>query len=200
MTDKKYKTIYADPPWNERGAGKIKRGADKHYDLMKVDEIKEMADFIEDLKHPEGAHLYLWTTNNYLKQAFEVIDAWNFEYITTITWVKKKIGLGQYYRGLSEHCLFCRTEDVLPYRETENGKRAQGKTAFIEEKGDHSEKPAQMREWIEKVSHPPRIELFAREKFKGWDTWGNEAPEQTKTRLKDFDINANNRNNQRCEE
>ena len=29
-----------------------------------------------------------------------------------------------------------------------------------------------MREMIEKVSYPPFIELFARERFEGWDAWG----------------------------
>lgn len=33
--NRKYKTIYADPPWQESGGGKIKRGADKHYLLIK---------------------------------------------------------------------------------------------------------------------------------------------------------------------
>ena len=37
--NKKYKTIYADPPWPEYGGGKIKRGADRHYDLMTVKDI-----------------------------------------------------------------------------------------------------------------------------------------------------------------
>lgn len=177
MSEKKYKTIYADPPWYEHGGGKIKRGADRHYDLMKTEEIIDMKSFIDELKHPDGCHLYLWTTNNYLKDGFKVMEEWGFDYITTITWVKKNIGLGQYYRGLSEHCLFGATPDRLPYRETEEGKRAQGKTAFIEAKGEHSEKPEKMREWIEKVSHPPRIELFAREKVSGWDVWGNEVDE-----------------------
>lgn len=80
-----YKTIYADPPWNEQGGGKIKRGADRHYDLMTVNEIRDMAEFVDSLKHPDGYHLYLWTTNNYLKDVFEVMDIWGFEYITTIT-------------------------------------------------------------------------------------------------------------------
>ena len=40
--NKKYKTIYADPPWNEQGAGKIKRGADRHYPLMKTEDIKKI--------------------------------------------------------------------------------------------------------------------------------------------------------------
>jgi hypothetical protein len=35
----KYGTILADPPWLERGGGKIKRGADRHYPLMKTRDI-----------------------------------------------------------------------------------------------------------------------------------------------------------------
>ena len=185
---KKYKTIYADPPWYERGGGKIKRGADRHYNLMKTEEIKNMSEFIDELKHSDGCHLYLWVTNNFLKDGLEVIEEWGFEYITIITWVKKNIGLGQYYRGVSEHCLFAATPKRLPYKKDDDGKRAQGKTAFIERKGKHSQKPNKMREWIEKVSHKPRIELFARDKYKGWDVWGNEVNNDViKTKLDDFE-------------
>jgi hypothetical protein len=31
---KHYRIICADPPWAERGGGKCKRGADRHYPLM----------------------------------------------------------------------------------------------------------------------------------------------------------------------
>lgn len=169
-----YKTIYADPPWKESGGGKIKRGADAHYSLMSVKEICDLP--VQDLYDPnEGCHLYLWTTNNFLQEAFKVIKAWGFEYVTTITWMKDKIGLGQYYRGLTEHCLFARTKKILPYRLDENGKRLQGVTGFIEPKREHSQKPDMMREMIEKVSYAPRIELFARDYHDGWDVWGNEV-------------------------
>lgn len=45
---------------------------------------------------------------------------------------------------------------------------------FFEAKTIHSKKSQKMRELIEKVSYEPRIELFARETLKGWDSWGNE--------------------------
>ncbi|MCK5641183.1 MAG: hypothetical protein KAJ19_10310 [Gammaproteobacteria bacterium] len=93
----KYKTIYADPPWPERGGGKIKRGADRHYPLMKVKEIISMSDFVNSISD-ENCHLYLWVTNNYLPSGLQVMEAWGFRYITTITWVKDRIGLGQYFR------------------------------------------------------------------------------------------------------
>lgn len=171
-TDKKYKTIYLDPPWPEYGGGKIKRGADRHYSLMSIKEIKALP--ITQLADEDGCHLYLWTTNNYLPDAIDCIREWGFEYITTITWMKDKINLGQYYRGKSEHCIFSRTKKKLPFKLDENGKRCQGVTCFEEKQREHSRKPLQMREMIERVSYEPRIELFAREKFDGWDCWGNE--------------------------
>ena len=171
-TDKKYNVIYADPPWEEKGGGKIKRGADRHYPLMKTKDILELP--VKDIVATEGAHLYLWATNNHLKDAFEVIEAWGFEYVTMITWMKDKLGLGQYFRGKTEHCLFATTKKKLPYNTIE-GKRAQGVTGFIAPRGRHSEKPEEMRQMIEKVSTGEKIELFARKHVDGWDCWGNEV-------------------------
>lgn len=129
---------------------------------------------IGELADPEGCHLYCWTTNNYLPAALECIQMWGFEYITTITWLKDRVGLGQYYRGLTEHCLFASTKKRLPYKMAD-GKRCQGATGFSEPKTIHSRKPDCMRNMIEWVSYAPRIELFAREHHAGWDVWGNEV-------------------------
>jgi N6-adenosine-specific RNA methylase IME4 len=168
-TNKKYHTIYADPPWLERGGGKIKRGADKHYALMKTKDIAALpvAEIAED-----DCHLYLWTTNNFLPDALEVIKAWGFRYVTTITWMKDRMGLGQYFRGITEHCLFA-VKGKFPYKILD-GKRQQGVTGFYAPKTKHSEKPEQMRRMIEKVSYGPYIELFARREVQDWDVWGKE--------------------------
>jgi N6-adenosine-specific RNA methylase IME4 len=90
-----YKTIYADPPWPEYGGGQIKRGADRHYPLMKVRDIIALGDNLRPFIDPSGCHLYLWATNNYLPEALEVMKAWDFEYKTTITWMKDRFGIGQ---------------------------------------------------------------------------------------------------------
>lgn len=166
-----YRTIYADPPWWETGGGKIKRGADRHYPLMRTPAIAalpvaELADV--------NAHLYLWATNNHLEDALSVVKAWGFRYVTMITWAKDKQGLGQYYRGQTEHCIFG-VRGRLPYRFKENGKRAQGSTLLVAPRTKHSLKPPQMRAMAELVSHAPRVELFAREHHKGWDVFGNEV-------------------------
>lgn len=165
----KFKTIYADPPWNESGGGKIKRGADRYYPLMKTKDI--MALPIQDITD-DNCHLYLWVTNNFLADGLRVMEAWGFRYVTTITWVKDRIGLGQYYRGITEQCLFG-VKGNLPYKIID-GKRQQGVTVVNAPKTKHSQKPIEMRNMIETVSYPPYIELFAREKFENWDSWGNE--------------------------
>ena len=173
-TDRKYKTIYLDPPWEEKGGGKIKRGCDRHYKTMSISEISALP--IKELADPNGCHLYMWVTNNFLEKGIALLKNWGFTYITTITWQKDRMGLGQYYRGLTEHCLFASTKKRLPYKVI-NGKRAQGVTGFYEPKTIHSRKPVKMREMIEKVSYEPRIELFARQYADGWDCWGTEAPD-----------------------
>lgn len=168
----KYSTILADPPWNEKGGGKIKRGADRHYPLLKTEQI--MALPVQQFAEP-NAHLYLWTTNNHLPDALRVMEAWGFKYKTMITWAKDRIGIGQYFRGMTEHVLFG-VQGNIPYRFRADGKRAQGRTLITAPKGAHSEKPEELRAMIQIVSPGPYLELFAREKAPGWDIWGNELP------------------------
>lgn len=168
-----YRTILADPPWMERGGGKIKRGADRHYPLMPTKEIKVLGQQVQAIAAP-SCHLYLWVTNNFLPDGLEVMAAWGFRYVTKITWVKEgQPGLGQYFRGITEDCLFG-VRGNLPYKLDGFGRRAQGTTAFGAPRGRHSEKPERMYELIERVSYGPYLELFARTKRPGWDSWGNE--------------------------
>ncbi len=176
--DKKYKTIYADPPWPERGGGKIKRGADRHYKLMSVEEIKALP--VQSIA-AENSHLYLWVTNNYLPAGLEVMAAWGFRYTTMITWAKDKMGLGQYFRGKTEHCLFG-VRGNLPYKMA-GKKRMQGVTLITEKRTKHSRKPDRMKLMIMDVSYPPYMELFGRERWTGWDVWGDEAPTAIQNKL-----------------
>lgn len=173
MDMQKFKTIYADPPWFEMGGGQIKRGANAHYELMRTIDICNLQ---IDGRHvswlaDDNAHLYLWVTNNFLADGLRVMDAWGFQYKTCITWVKDRIGLGQYFRGQTEHLLFG-VKGMVPYKKI-NGKRAQGKTYYYYPKSEHSRKPHEFYNMIEHVSSPPFIELFARNKHEGWESWGD---------------------------
>ncbi len=177
----KYQIIYADPPWNERGGGKIKRGADRHYPLMKTKDIVSMP--VSSIT-TTNAHLYLWVTNTYMQDGFQVMKSWGFTYKTMITWVKDRFGLGQYFRGQTEHCMFG-VKGMIPYK-VEDGKRQQGTTVIHAPRLKHSQKPEAMRELIHKVSDRDgfrKIELFARERAEGWDSWGNEVDKDKQKKL-----------------
>lgn len=167
-----YRTILADPPWEERGAGKIKRGADRHYPLMDSDEIAALP--VGELASPAGCHLYLCVTNNFLPDGIDVLRSWGFRYVTCLTWAKDKIGIGQYFRGQTEQILFG-VMGQLPYKHDESCKRCQGSTLITAPRSEHSVKPPELRQVAELVSYEPRIELFARRKVDGWHVWGNQV-------------------------
>jgi len=183
-----YKTLMSDPPWLERGSGQIKRGADRHYPLMKTDAICALpvSSWMAD-----DAHAYVWVTNNFLPDGLRVLDAWGFRYVTKIDWFKTYevlekiaddddlcVGLGQYFRGCTESCLFG-VRGHVPYQ-MRDGKRMQGRTGFHAPRGEHSVKPETMRRMVERVSPGPYLEMFARRPVPGWSVWGNEITEASK--------------------
>lgn len=116
----------------------------------------------------DGCHLYCWVTNNHLKSGLWLIEALGFRYITLLTWAKDRFGLGQYFRGQTEHLIFA-VKGTLP-------SQVRNRTTLIQaHRGRHSAKPEESYEAIEAVSPPPRLEMFARVHRPGWQTWGNEV-------------------------
>lgn len=76
-----YRTALIDPPWPERGSGKIKRGADRHYDTLPVSEMPRV--ILASAWNPmPDAHLYMWATNTHLMKAGWLIETLGFRYIT----------------------------------------------------------------------------------------------------------------------
>jgi len=175
---KVYSTIMADPPWYQRGGGKSKRGADKHYNLLKEEQIKSvMTEMLND-KVAQDAHMYMWVANNHLEEGLRVLKHLGFKYITNLVWAKPYFGLGRYFRGQHEICLFAtrgrgfsvRTEGVNNVPSLISG----GTIPPTK----HSAKPNQIYELIENRSEGPYLELFARNSRSGWDCVGNEAPDK----------------------
>ncbi len=176
---KKFLTLYADCPWGETGGGVKggRRGADRHYQLMKTKDIIALGDLIKPIM-ADNSHCYLWVTNTFLCSGvgFEVMKAWGYTPKTCITWGKNRFGIGQYFRGQTEHCIFG-VRGVLPYKILPSGKRGQSTTLLLEDRTTHSTKPETMMERIEIVSYPNYLELFARERKytrKDWTYIGNE--------------------------
>ncbi len=162
---KKYKTVLADPPWNIQQKGNY--GAIKHYNLMTLEDIKNMPvqDLVED-----NAHLWLWCYPACLEQAYEVVRAWGFEPKSLFTWVKPRLGLGKYLRNATEQIIFA-TRGKAPIKY-----KGQMNWGFFPVQ-DHSHKPEEVYPLIERCSHGDYLELFARRPVpsdKNWSVWGNE--------------------------
>jgi N6-adenosine-specific RNA methylase IME4 len=167
---RKYKTIYADPPW-QYGNQATRSATNNHYGTMTVDEIAALpiADVVED-----NAHLHLWTTNAFLFDARRVLEAWGFEYKSCFVWVKPSIGIGNYWRVSHEFLLFG-IRGKLPFQD-------RSQRSWIEkEKTKHSSKPEKVRKIIEKVSPGPYLELFGRKAVDGWTVFGDEVAQTLTT-------------------
>ena len=173
---KKYNIIYADPPWSfkhysDKGKG---RSPDNYYKCQNLQDIKNLP--IKDLA-ADNCILFMWITYPFLKKSFEVLEAWGFEYKTVgFTWVKKNKksnswfwGMGYWTRSNAEICIIATKGKIT----RQSSSVHQIIETPIEE---HSKKPDIVREKIvELVGKLPRIELFARNKTKGWDSWGDEV-------------------------
>lgn len=158
----RYRTLVIDAPWDHEGFSLAGRGMPE-YAVMSQDELLELAvaEWAE-----ENAHLYLWTTNNFLGKAYELMAAWGFQYKTLLTWVKPRIGLGSYFRSSTEHVLFgVRGEMMTRARDIP--------THFEAATGKHSEKPDTFYELVERASYPPYLDVFARRERDGWEVCGN---------------------------
>lgn len=167
------KTIIADPPWKEQGGGKIKRGADRHYRLMKTDEIIDvMKDEIGNHELSDDLHLYLWVTNNFLADGMKTINALGFRYITNIVWIKPSFGLGYYFRGQHEICLFATLG-----RGAANKKKNNSISSVIRApKRKHSQKPIEFYDLVESRSEGDYLYLFSRMKPRDrWTMMGDEV-------------------------
>jgi len=174
--DKKYKIIYADPPWsykNFQGKGKSHGDVSAHYQTLSVEEIKALP--IETISNKDCI-LFLWVTYPNLIEGIEVLKSWGFTYKTVaFTWVKTNknnsyySGLGFYTNSNCEICLIGRKGKFS--RVSKNIKQL-----VVDQLREHSRKPDCIRDRIVQLCGDlPRIELFARQKSEGWDTWGNEA-------------------------
>lgn len=172
-----FKTVLADPPWRfQNRTGKVApehRRLDR-YSTMSLDEIKAL--MVRDVA-ADNSHLYLWVPNALLPEGLQVMEAWGFRYVSNIVWAKRRKdggpdgrGVGFYFRNVTELILFgvrgsMRT--LAPARSQVN--------MLETRKREHSRKPDEQYELIERCSPGPFLELFARHSRDGWVVWGDES-------------------------
>lgn len=172
---KVYQIIYADPPWrysNPKGNDPAMGGIT--YPTLSVEELCALP--VPALSAPDCL-LFLWATMPKLPEALTVMAAWGFQHKTTaFVWVKQNpggegiySGLGHYTNGNAELCLLGRRGKFVRVCKSV-------KQIVLAPRGRHSAKPPEVRDRIVQLCGDlPRVELFAREKAEGWDSWGNEV-------------------------
>ncbi|MEO9612442.1 MAG: MT-A70 family methyltransferase [Nitratireductor sp.] len=188
-----YQTVLADPPW--RFTNRTGKVAPEHrrlsrYETMTTDEICALP--VQALT-VEPTHLYLWVPNALLPDGLRVLAAWGFEYKANLVWHKIRKdggsdgrGVGFYFRNVTELILFGvrgKNARTLP--------PARSQVNMIQSrKREHSRKPDEQYELIERCSPGPYLELFARGTRPGWTFWGNQADENYRPTWKTYAYNS----------
>lgn len=159
-----FPTIYADPPWPYSNTA-ARGAAANHYDTMTLEAIQ--GEPVKELA-AKNAHLHLWTTNAFLREAFDVINAWGFQYKSCLLWLKPQLGMGNYWR-VSHEFLLLGVRGSLPFADRTC------RSWLFARRTVHSRKPYAFRALIERVSPGPYLELYGREEQPrtGWTVYGN---------------------------
>jgi N6-adenosine-specific RNA methylase IME4 len=175
---KKYSCIVIDPPWFYE----LRKDDNTHrnripYPPMKIEEILKLP--IPALCDEKGTVLWLWFTNNHMLEASSCIQHWGFTLKTILTWEKiskkgtTRIGTGHWLRNCTEHCILATHGNVTSFSHSK--KLTNEPTILKAPRREHSRKPEEFYSLVEHLCEGTKLEMFARQQRKGWDTWGNEV-------------------------
>jgi N6-adenosine-specific RNA methylase IME4 len=169
--NKKYHVIAIDPPWayNEKGGfssddydANSNRGA-VDYPTMTVEQIKKI-----ELPTADDCVLFLWTTHAFLKDSFEILEHWGFDYKATIVWDKVKMGLGRTIRMQVEFCLL-----AVKGKPIINGSAE--RDIIMEPRREHSRKPEVFYQMVERMCIGNKLDFVSRQQRSNWDHYGAET-------------------------
>jgi N6-adenosine-specific RNA methylase IME4 len=179
IENKGYQTVLADPPW--RFTNRTGKVAPEHKRLNRYGtlSLEEICEIPVSKVAGKNSHLYLWVPNALLIEGIMVLEAWGYKYKSNLVWHKIRKdggpdgrGVGFYFRNTTELILFGtrgNMRTLAPGRSQVNIIRTQ--------KQEHSRKPNELYEIIEKCSPGPYLEIFARGARPGWSVFGNQAEE-----------------------
>jgi len=159
-----YDIVVIDPPWEGQGGeyDPDNRRSRPPYPTMTIDEIKQLK-----IPATENSILFFWGLNNRMHEAYHIIEEWGFEPKTILTWVKDVWGLGFWLRGQTEHC-------IIASRGSPNFLGESSSTVLYGKRREHSRKPEEFYQLVEKTCVGRRLDYFSREKREGWAQYGNE--------------------------
>lgn len=160
-----YDVIVIDPPW-EYGREYDPEGSRvaSPYPEMSFDELCNI-----EIPAKDNCVIWLWTTHQFIWEARELLRMWGFEYKAILTWDKEQMGMGHWLRMQCEFCLLGIKGnplwDIKDLRDIIRSKRR-----------EHSRKPPEFYEMIQKNFTGKFTDYFSREKFSDkWDCYGAET-------------------------
>lgn len=166
-----FSTVVIDLPWDysdEGAPGDIYGRGLPTYQTLSIEQLLELTT-VGEVPTPklaaDNSHLYLWVTNRSQRKGYQLLDEWGFRHVTCLTWCKPSFGMGNYFRGSTEHLLFG-LRGSLPLKRKDVG------TWFSAKGGEHSAKPDESYRLIESCSPGPYLEIFARRNRSGWSCLG----------------------------
>ena len=99
-----------------------------------------------------------------MRQAYECLGAWGFHDKNVLTWVKDRMGLGNWLRCQTEHC-------ILAVRGAPVVTLTNQTTVLVAPSREHSRKPTNFYDLVEALCPGSKLEMFAREPREGWQSW-----------------------------
>jgi len=158
-----FDVVSIDPPWpyGREYNPETSRVANP-YPEMEIEEIAAI-----ELPLMEDGVVFLWTTHQFLPDAFKLAEIWGLTYKATMVWDKEKMGMGSWLRMQCEFCLLC-------VKGNPHWKNTLHRDILRESRREHSRKPDIFFEMINQLCHGRKLEYFAREARPGWQVFGNE--------------------------
>jgi len=159
-----YGVIVIDPPWQyEKRNSDITHRGRCPYPTMTIEELCKM-----NLPMEDDCIVWLWTTNAFMHESFHVLDAWGLIPKTILTWVKDRMGLGDWLRGKTEHCILATKGKPIVNLTNQT-------TVLNAPVREHSRKPDEFYELVRNLCPGRKLEVFARETREGFDVYGAES-------------------------
>lgn len=174
----KYKTIVVDPPWPMERINRMVAGSDEggekpfDYPIMTLTQIANDRKLlpIRRLIDKSGCFVFLWTTQKFLPASYKILKDWGLTYLFTMVW-EKGHGMKPYNLPIfSCEFVVVGKRGAITFSDTKDFR-----TSFEAVRRNHSQKPKEFYRLLKRVTPEPRIDMFSREKYGGFDQFGNET-------------------------
>lgn len=176
-----YRALIVDAPWRYKRRQPSGSSQADHYGWMTIEELCALGPMIQSHAAAQAVGFF-WVTAPFLYYAtdptkgpdpYRFILACGFLPKTGMVWHKRRHNFGHYVAVRHEHVIIATRGSCTPDRPT-----PMIDSVFSSEKApqemEHSEKPEELRQHVERLYDGPYCEIFARRPVEGWATFGDD--------------------------